>query len=177
MLNKEIKLNLPLLKKDIEALIAGDRVLLSGVIYTARDKAHKLISTLINDGKPLPFRLNDAAVYYCGAAAARPGEAIGSCGPTSSARMDPFTPLFIENGLRVMIGKGNRAPQVIEKMKEYGAVYFAAIGGAAAYYKQFVKSAEIIAYPELLSEAVYKLTVKDFPVITAIDSRGGSIFA
>lgn len=177
MADIEIKLNTPLTAEKTVGLCAGSRVLLSGVIYTARDRAHMLIAELIKENKPLPFPLRGAVVYYCGAALAKPGEIIGSCGPTSSARMDSYTPLFTERGVRGMIGKGNRAPEAIEAIKKYGAVYFAAIGGAAVFYKQFVESAELIAYPELFAEAVYKLTVKDFPLITAIDAAGNSIFA
>ena len=177
MTEKEIKLNTPLKKETAAALKAGDKVLLSGVIYTMRDKAHKLITDLIKENKPLPFPLSGSVVYYCGATQTKPGEVFGSCGPTSSVRMDAYTPLLLENGMTGMIGKGDRTPAVYEAIKKHGAVYFAAIGGAAVFYKQFIKSAEIIAYPDLLSEAVYKLIVKDFPLIVAIDSFGNSIFA
>ena len=176
MAEKEIKLNAPLTKNIAAALKAGDSVLLSGVIYTMRDKTHKLITDLIKEGKQLPFNLDGAVIYYCGATATRPSEMFGSCGPTSSVRMDAYTPLLLENGMTGMIGKGDRTPEVCGAIKKHGAVYFAAIGGAAVFYKQFIKSAEIIAYPQLLSEAVYKLTVKNFPLIVAVDSFGKSIF-
>ena len=176
-MNKDyIKLTLPLTEKNAAKLRAGDKVLLSGVIYTMRDKAHKIAARLIRENKPLPFPLQNAVIYYCGAAETKPNEVIGSCGPTSSVRMDAYTPALLQNGLRGMIGKGNRAPETVEAMKKYKAVYFAAVGGAAVYYKQFIRAAEIIAYPELLSEAVLKLTVKDFPVLVAIDALGNSVF-
>lgn len=154
---------------------AGETVLFSGVMYTARDAAHKLIFEALKQNKPLPFDLKDAAIYYCGACPEKPGEVIGSCGPTTSSRMDSYTPLLIENGLKIMIGKGKRSQEVVEAMKKHGAVYLCAVGGAGALIKSFVTDSRIVAYPELLSEAVLRLTVKNLPLIVGIDSTGNSI--
>lgn len=163
-------------KSSLSSLKAGDIVSISGTIYTARDAAHKKIYSALTSGKSLPFDLNGAFIYYTGATPARDGEPIGSCGPTTSKRMDKYTPLMLNNGLAAIIGKGARNDEVKEAVAKNGAVYFVAVGGAGAYYKSAVLSAELIAYPELLSEAVYKLTVKDFKCVVAIDSRGNGIF-
>lgn len=170
-----IPLNLDNLTPDkIAALKAGDILLLSGTVYTARDAAHKLIHQAVSDGSPLPFELSGAAIYYTGPTPTRPGEVIGSCGPTSSTRMDDYTPLLLDNGLKVMIGKGQRSQAVIDAMVANKALYLAAVGGAAALIKKFITAAKVIAYPELGTEAVHKLTLNQMPVIVAIDSYGGS---
>ena len=166
---------LPLSKTDIESLHAGEVVTLSGILYTARDAAHKLLCNALQNEEELPFDLKTAAIFYAGPAPAKNGEIIGSCGPTTAQRMDDYTPLLLERGLRVMIGKGKRNHAVTEAIKKHGAVYFAAIGGAGALYQSYIKSAEIVAYAELGCEAVYKLTVKNFEVVTGIDCKGNSI--
>ena len=163
-----VKLSLPLGAAHIKSLRKNQLVLLSGTVYTARDQAHKRIAAAINAGEEVPFDLHNAAVYYCGPTPAASGEIIGSCGPTTSGRMDAYTPLLIENGLRVMIGKGVRSAEVTNAIQSNSAVYLSAIGGAAALYKSRVKSCELVAYPDLGCEAVYKLTVKDFPAVVTI---------
>lgn len=160
----------------ISKIRAGDEVFLSGTVYTARDAAHKKIKELIEKGQKLPFDLNGACIYYAGPTPERPGNIIGSCGPTTSARMDIFTPLLLKNGLCAMIGKGPRSKEVIDSMGEHGAIYFCAIGGAGALCAKSVQSLEVIAFEELGCESVKKLTVKDFPVICGIDSDKNSIF-
>ncbi len=163
-----VKLSLPTDGKHINSLRQNELVLLSGTLYTARDQAHKRFAAAIAAGEKPPIDLGSAAIYYCGPTPARNGEIIGSCGPTTSGRMDAYTPLLIEHGLRVMIGKGVRSPEVANAIHKHGAVYMSAIGGAAALYKSRVTSCELIAYPDLGCEAVYKLTVEDFPVIVSI---------
>lgn len=162
------KLKLPLDAEHIKQLRAGEIVMLSGTLYTARDQAHKRMAAAINEGKERPFPLDGAAIYYCGPTPAVNGQIIGSCGPTTSARMDGYTPRLLENGLKVMIGKGVRNDVVTQAIKEHGAVYLSAIGGAAALYQSTVRKCELIAYPDLGCEAVYKLTVEDFPAIVTI---------
>lgn len=162
------KLLLPTDEAHIKSLRQNDVVLLSGTVYTARDQAHKRIAAAIADGAELPFPLNNAAIYYCGPTPATEGRIIGSCGPTTSTRMDAYTPLLVEHGLKVMIGKGVRSDAVTQAIKEHGGVYLSAIGGAAALYQSTVKSCELIAYPDLGCEAVYKLTVEDFPAVVTI---------
>ncbi len=167
--------------KDIAArageIKAGDEVLLSGTVYTARDAAHKRIKALIEEGKPLPFDLKGAVIYYAGPTPERPGTVIGSCGPTTSSRMDVYTPLLMDEGLIGMIGKGPRSGDVTEAIKKHKGVYFCAIGGAGALAALSVKSLEVIAFEDLGCESVKKLTVKDFPLLCGIDSDGNSIFA
>ena len=158
-------------------LRAGDQVLLSGEIYTARDAAHRRLVELIQKGEPLPFDLRSAVIYYCGPAPTPPGRVFGAAGPTTSYRMDAYTPALLEQGLSGMIGKGERSAAVVDAIKKHGAVYFAAIGGVAALLSNCVVSAELVAWPELLSEAVQRLVVKDLPLIVAIDSQGGSVFS
>lgn len=165
---KAEKLYLPADGASISALSTGTFVLLEGTVYTARDQAHKRIAQAIKDGSKLPFELNGAAIYYCGPTPAPDGCVIGSCGPTTSGRMDAYSPLLIERGLKIMIGKGVRNEQVTQAIKAHGAAYLTAIGGAAALYQSKVKTCEQIAYPELGCEAVYKLTVKDFPAVVSI---------
>ncbi|MGM0472044.1 MAG: Fe-S-containing hydro-lyase [Bacillota bacterium] len=172
----QIRLETPLSSTDVEQLEAGDRVLLSGTIYTARDAAHSRLISTLEAGEELPLPLEGQVIYYVGPAPAKPGQAIGSAGPTTSYRMDSFTPQLIEAGLKGMIGKGDRSPEVIESMKEEGAVYLGAIGGAAALIAQCIKSAEVIAYHDLGTEAVRKLEVEDFPVLVVIDSQGNSLY-
>ena len=171
----DIKLKMPLSESEVRELEAGDKVLLSGTIYTARDAAHaRLIEALKED--ELPMELEGQVIYYVGPCPAKPGKVIGSAGPTTSYRMDPFAPTLIQEGLKGMIGKGTRSEEVIKAMKAEGAVYFAAIGGAAALIAESIKEAEVIAYEDLGTEAVRKLEVDDFPVIVAIDSKGNSLY-
>lgn len=170
-----IKLKLPLSKEQIKSLHAGDGVLLSGEILTARDCAHKRIKENLENGQP-PFEIKNAYIYYAGPCPAKPGKASGSCGPTTSARMDVYAPQLLNCGLGGIIGKGEMCEDVREAVKANTAVYFAAIGGAGALYGNAIKKSECIAYPDLLSEAVYKLEVEDFPVIVAYDCHGGSVY-
>ena len=168
-------LTLPISHELAHSLKAGERVMLSGVVYTARDAAHKRIVKAIEEGEELPFDLDCAAVYYAGPCPSKLGQAIGSCGPTTSSRCDPYTPLLIDKGLTVMIGKGGRSKEVIDKMKGAGTVYLSAIGGAGALYSTCVISAETVAYPDLGAEAVRRLTIKNMPAIVATDDCGNSI--
>ncbi len=170
------KLTLPLSKNEIKSLHAGDSVLLSGVILTARDCAHKKIFEYLDDAYTLPFELKDSYIYYAGPCPAQPGKASGSCGPTTSARMDDFAPRLLFKGLGGIIGKGEMSENVREALKANTSVYFAAIGGAGAIYGNAIKKCECIALPELLSEAVYRLEIENFPVIVAYDCHGGSIY-
>ena len=160
----------------IEELKAGDEILLSGTIYTARDAAHKRLVELMDKKQSLPFDIKNSVIYYCGPCPAKKGEVIGSCGPTTSNRMDKYMPLFLAKGLKATIGKGPRSKEALEAMKEYKAVYLAATGGVGALLSRKVKRAEIAAFEDLGPEAVYKLEVTDFPVIVAIDVNGNSIF-
>lgn len=171
-----IKLNLPTDKETIKNLKAGDSVLISGTIYTARDCAHKRLKEMIDGGNPLPFDLNGAFIYYAGPCPAKPGYASGSCGPTTSARMDAYAPQLLDNGLGGMIGKGEMSEEVRRAIMRNKCVYFAAIGGAGALYGKAIKKSELIAFPELLSEAVRKLEVVDFPAVVATDCNGNSIY-
>ena len=161
------KLVLPLDAAQVKELKVGDTVSLYGTVYTARDQAHKRIAAAINSGERLPFDLNGAAVYYCGPTPAN-GNIIGACGPTTSGRMDAYTPLLVEHGLSVMIGKGVRSEAVVAAIKKRGAVYFTAIGGAAALYQSKVTSCELVAYPDLGCEAIYKLEIADFPAVVGV---------
>ena len=169
-------LTLPLSDEIIRSLHAGDAVTLSGVIYTARDCAHKKIFALLDGGEQLPFPLEGATVYYAGPCPAKPGDPIGSCGPTTSARMEGFAPRLITLGLKTMIGKGEVSDRVVEALKEHTGCYFAAVGGAGALYAKCVKKSVLVAFPELLSEAVYKLTVENFPAVVAVDSYGKTVY-
>ena len=170
-----MKLNTSEMPQKLKTLHAGDAVYLSGTVYTARDAAHMRLLKMIENGDELPFDLCGAAIYYSGPTPAKAGMAVGSCGPTTSSRMDKFTPALIERGVCATIGKGNRSEDVVEAMKKYGAVYFCAVGGAGALMSACVSDAEVIAFPELGCEAVRKLTVKDMPLIVGIDSFGNSI--
>lgn len=166
----------PLLRDRTRELKAGDIVSISGVIYAARDAAHKRMISLINEGKPLPFDIRDQVIYYVGPCPARPGEVIGSAGPTTSSRMDDYAPKLIELGLKGMIGKGLRSEAVVDAMKKHGAVYLGAIGGAGALIAKAIVDEELIAFPDLGAEAIRKLTVKDFPVTVIIDSEGNDLY-
>jgi len=166
----------PLSREEARKLKAGDSVLLTGVIYTARDAAHKRLCELVAQGKELPMDAKDAVIYFVGPTPAKPGEAIGSAGPTTSYRMDAYSPTMIEQGLTGMIGKGKRSPEVIAAMKEHGAVYFGAIGGCGALLSQCIKKAEVIAYEDLGAEAIRRLEVEDFPVVVIIDSEGNNLY-
>ena len=171
-----LSLTTPVTEEQMRSLRAGDRVLLSGTIYTGRDAAHKRMIALLQEGKPLPFDPRGQILYYVGPAPAKPGFAVGSAGPTTSYRMDSYTPPLLAQGLRGMIGKGRRSPQVVEAMKTYGAVYFGAVGGAAALISRRIVDAELVAWPDLGTEAVHRFTVKDFPVTVVIDSLGNSLY-
>ncbi|RJO62683.1 MAG: Fe-S-containing hydro-lyase [Dehalococcoidia bacterium] len=157
-------------------LCAGDSISLSGVIYTARDAAHKRLVEALKSGQPLPFDIKGQTIYYMGPTPARPGQVIGSCGPTTSGRMDAFTPALLAAGLGAMIGKGERSAEVKEAIKKQRAVYFVTYGGAGALLAKTVRKAEVVAYPELGAEAVMRLEVEDFPVIVASDMHGGDLF-
>ncbi len=171
-----IKLTTPLKNEDIERLKIGDAVLLNGVVYTGRDAAHKRLFELLKKGEDLPIDIEGQVIYYVGPAPAKPGYVIGSAGPTTSYRMDPYAPALIERGLKGMIGKGNRGEEVKEAMRKYKAIYFAATGGAGALIAKSIKSSEIVAYEDLGPEAVRKLVVENFPVIVANDCYGGDLF-
>ena len=160
----------------IRSLTAGDLVYLSGTIYTARDAAHKRLYEMLDRGEPMPFDFTGQVVYYAGPCPAKPGQPIGSVGPTTGGRMDAYSPTLIREGLRVMIGKGSRSKEVIEALKRYTGIYFAAIGGAAALMTKAVKEAEVIAFDELGTEAIRKLRVEELPVIVAIDSEGNDMY-
>ena len=166
------RFTLPLTDEEIMGLEAGDIVLLSGTVYTARDAAHKRLAELIAEGKELPFDIKGSAIYYLGPTPARPGNVIGSAGPTSSYRMDPYTPELLSLGLKVIIGKGKRAESVTEALKENRAVYLAAVGGAAALLYKSIKASEVIAFEDLGTEAIRKLELEDFPAVVAIDAHG-----
>jgi fumarate hydratase subunit beta len=169
-------ITLPLTREKAAAISAGDFVYLSGIIYTARDAAHKRLVELLDQGKPLPFPVENAVIYYVGPSPAGPGQIIGAAGPTTSYRMDAYTPQLLSLGLRGMIGKGKRSAEVIDAMKKAGAVYFGAIGGAGALLAERIKACEIIAFEDLGAEAVRRLTVEDFPVTAIIDSRGNNLY-
>ncbi len=173
-MTREIRLDTAELETRARELKAGDRVLLSGVCYTSRDAAHKRIFELLDRGEQPPYPLKGAAVYYAGPTPAPEGLPIGSCGPTTSGRMDPYTPRLLDLGLKCMIGKGKRAPGVVEAMKRNGAVYLCAIGGAGALAAQCIEQMEVIAFEDLGCESVKRLVLKDFPLIVGIDSSGES---
>ncbi len=172
----EKKLNTPIDDQTIKTLNVGDEVLLSGYIYTARDAAHKLLVEAITNNQSLPFELKDQVIYYVGPTPTKPGQIIGACGPTSSYRMDKYSPYLMAKGLKVMIGKGERSDEFIEEIKRYSAVYLIAIGGIGAKLSQCVIENEMIAYGHLESEAIRRLKVLNFPAIVAIDHKGNSIF-
>ncbi|MBO5928915.1 MAG: Fe-S-containing hydro-lyase [Clostridia bacterium] len=171
-----IPIKTPLSRDAARKLKAGDSCLISGVIYTARDAAHKRLCELIDSNKPLPLDIKDSIVYFVGPTPAKPEQAIGSAGPTTSYRMDAYSPALIAKGQTGMIGKGKRGPEVIEAMKQHGAVYFGAIGGCGALLSKCIKKAEVIAYDDLGAEAIRRLEVEDFPVIVVIDSEGNNLY-
>lgn len=170
------KLQPPLTDSVVRSLKAGDEVLLSGVIYTARDMAHKRLCEKIKTDGKLPFELDGAVIYFLGPTPAPPGKVIGAAGPTTSSRMDPFSPALIAKGLKAMIGKGYRGDEVRNALKKYGAVHLSAIGGAAALLSKHITSAETIAYEDLGTEAVRRLQVVEFPAVVAYDSRGNTVY-
>ncbi len=171
-----IKLTTPLTRAALKTLKAGDNCLLSGVIYTARDAAHKRLCELLEAGQPLPLDVKDAVIYFVGPTPAKPGAVIGSAGPTTSYRMDAYSPALIRVGLTGMIGKGKRGPEVIEAMKTHGSVYFGAIGGCGALLGSCIRQAGVIAYEDLGAEAIRRLVVEDLPVTVIIDSRGENLY-
>jgi fumarate hydratase subunit beta len=171
-----IHITAPLTPDVARSLRAGDSILLSGTIYTARDAAHKRLCELVAEGRSLPFPIEGAVIYYVGPTPARPGQVIGSAGPTTSGRMDAYAPILMKLGLLGMIGKGNRSREVIEAMKEAGAVYFGATGGAGALLSRCVKSAELVCYEDLGAEAVYRLEVENMPLTVVIDSQGNNLY-
>ena len=170
------KINIPLKDKQIKRLRIGEQVLLSGVIYTARDQAHKRLFEAIKKGKKLPIPLEDQIIYYCGPTKTSKGKTIGSCGPTTSSRMDEFTPILLKAGLKGMIGKGSRSQEVIKAIKKYKSVYFLTYAGCGALLSRYIKKAKVLAYKDLGPEAILKLEVKDFPLIVGIDAQGGNIY-
>jgi len=175
-MSEAIRLTTPLTNDEVEKLRIGDRVLLNGVVFTARDAAHKRLLQLVQAGDKLPFDLVGQVIYYVGPSPAKPGRPIGAAGPTTSYRMDAYAPELISKGLKGMIGKGVRNQAVKDAMKQYKAVYFAAIGGAGALMARSISSAEVIAYPELGPEAIRRLEVNDFPLIVANDCHGGDLY-
>ncbi len=172
----EHRINTSQLSSYNERLVASDKVYLSGTVYTARDAAHMKLTTLLDEGQPLPFELKGSAIYYAGPTPTPRGLAIGSCGPTTSSRMDSFAPRLLGLGLSCMIGKGGRNAEVCRAIAENKAVYLCAIGGAGALASKCITSCEVIAFPELGCESVKRLEFKDFPLIVAIDCHGGNLF-
>lgn len=171
-----VSITVPMSRETARTLKAGDSVLLSGVIYTARDAAHKRLCELAAQGKPLPLDVKDAVIYFVGPTPARPGEVIGSAGPTTAYRMDAYSPTLIEMGLTGMIGKGKRGETVVHAMRTHGAVYFGAIGGCGALLSRCIKKAEVIAYEDLGAEAIRRLEVENLPVVVIIDSEGNDLY-
>ncbi|MDN7227630.1 Fe-S-containing hydro-lyase [Planococcus liqunii] len=170
------KITLPLTDADLDSLKAGDRVLLSGTVYTARDAAHKRMTEQEKEGIPFPIDVAGQVIYYTGPTPAKPGEVIGSAGPTTSGRMDLYTPRLLEKGLKGMIGKGYRNEEVKAAIKQHRAVYFGAVGGAAALIARSIKAVEVIAYEDLGTEAIRRLTIENFPVFVINDVHGGDIY-
>ena len=174
---EKIRLNTKNLKEQAKNLKAGDQVLLSGTVYTARDAAHKRMFALMEEGKPLPFAMEGAVIYYAGPTPTPEGMAIGSCGPTTSGRMDPFAPRLLDMGLAAMVGKGNRSEEVVDAIHRNGALYLCAIGGAGALAAQCVQSLQVVAFDDLGCESVQRLELCDLPLVVAIDSKGNSLFS
>ncbi len=174
------KINLPLDLREIKKLKAGEEVLLSGIIYTARDQAHKRIIKVLGKGrgkgKKLPLDIRGAVIYYCGPTKTPKGKIFGSCGPTTSSRMDVFTPALLKAGLSAMIGKGNRSQEVRKALRKFRGVYFLTFAGCGALLNKYVRKSRLFLYPDLGPEAIYKLEVKDFPLIVGIDSKGNNIY-
>ena len=177
MSEEKISLETPLTVEKAQKLKAGDIVYITGIIYTGRDLAHKRLVDALQAGEELPFDVKDAIIYYVGPSPTPPGKVIGSAGPTTSYRMDPYAPILMEQGLRGMIGKGNRSPEVLEAMKKFSGVYFQSTGGAAALIAKSILKADIIAYNDLGPEAVRRMEVEDFPAIVVNDCHGGDLFA
>ena len=169
-------LTTPLTDDNVARLQIGDRVLLNGVLYTARDAAHARMVTLLEQGKELPIDVRGQVIYFAGPSPTKPGRVIGSVGPTTSYRMDPYSPMLIAKGLKGMIGKGSRSPEVIDTMRRYGCVYFGATGGAAALLARAVKKAEVVAYEDLGPEAIRRLEVENFPVVVVNDVQGRDLY-
>ena len=172
----ERNITLPITRETARTIRSGESCLLTGVIYTARDAAHKRLVELVEKGEPLPFDIKDATIYYVGPTPAKPGRVIGSAGPTTSSRKDASSPTLSAQGETGMIGKGKRGPEVVEAMKKYGAVYFAAIGGAGALLSSCIKKAEIVCYEDLGAEAVRRLEVENLPVVCVIDCEGNNLY-
>ena len=175
-MSEPVRITPPLSDADVLSLKAGDKVLITGVMYTARDAAHKRLIELIDRGEKLPFDIKGQIIYYVGPTPAKPGAVIGSAGPTTSGRMDAYTPRLLDLGLKGMVGKGARSKEVLDAMSRNKAVYLAAVGGAAALIARSIKKAEIIAYEDLGPEAIRRLEVLDFPAIVALDATGGDLF-
>ena len=171
-----ISVTAPLSRENARQLRAGDQCLLSGVIYTARDAAHKRLCQALAEGKELPIDLTDAVIYFAGPAPAKPGDVIGSAGPTTSYRMDAYSPTLIAQGSTGMIGKGRRDSGVVDAMGKYGAVYFGAVGGCGALIRRCIRSATVVAYEDLGAEAIYRLEVENFPVTVIIDTLGNDLY-
>ena len=169
-------IDLPMKKEEAASLQAGDYVYLSGTIYTARDAAHKRMDEALERGESLPFDIKGNVIYYMGPSPAREGRPIGSAGPTTASRMDKYTPRLLDLGMGAMIGKGKRSQAVIDAMIRNGAVYFAAVGGAGAVLSKAIQSSEVIAYEELGTEAIRRLTIRDFPAVVVIDSQGNNLY-
>jgi fumarate hydratase subunit beta len=175
-MSKKVILTPPVTDDMIRDLVMGDQVLVSGVIYTARDAAHKRLMELLEAGQKLPVDFAGQILYYVGPSPARPGRVIGAAGPTTSTRMDVYTPTMLKLGLKVMIGKGKRSPEVIAALQEYTAVYLGATGGAGALISKCIKAAEVVAFPDLGPEAIHRLEVEDFPTIVINDCHGGDLY-
>ena len=173
---KEIRINLTAENTFLEKLFAGDKVLITGIIYTARDRAHQLLIELLKNNKPLPFQLTNSIIYYTGPVLDRETGLFSSAGPTTSSRMDVLTPPLLEAGVKGFIGKGARSNSVRNLLVNYQAVYFSTVGGAGVFLAQRIKAMKIIAFPELHSEAIYELQVEDFPCYVTIDSKGNSLY-
>jgi len=171
-----IRLKTPLTTEDVESLRAGDSVLLSGVVYTARDAAHARLARLLEEGRPLPIDIKGQVIYYVGPTPARPGQVIGSAGPTTAGRMDSYTPALLEAGLKGMIGKGLRSQEVRDAIVKHKAVYFAATGGAAALLAKCIVACEVAAYPDLGCEAIHRLEVRNLPLVVINDCAGGDFY-
>lgn len=176
-MDKTISINAPLRNDMVRQLKSGDHVEINGVVYAARDAAHKRLIEMLDKGEELPFDIKDQIIYYVGPCPARPGHVIGSAGPTTSGRMDVYTPRLIELGLAGMIGKGLRSDEVVEAMRKFGAVYFGAVGGAGALLSKCIVSEEIAAFPKLGPEALRKLVVRNFPAVVIIDSEGRDLYS
>lgn len=175
-MSEYIHVTSPLEPDTVKDFRAGDHVMIDGIIYTARDAAHQRLAEALNNGQDLPFEIAGQTIYYCGPSPSRPGRPIGSAGPTTSKRMDIFTPQLLEAGLRAMIGKGGRSSEVRQSMIRNNAAYFIATGGAGALISKSIKKAEIVAYEDLGAEAIMRLEVKDFPAIVANDIYGGDVY-